>query len=59
MSAMLGLIMAGHLAVKEVYMVPTVRGVQGKSESFKKSGNTERVRESRGILKVPECKKVL
>ena len=51
--------MAGHLAVKEVYMVPTVRGVQGKSESFKKSGNTERVRESRGILKVPECKKVL
>jgi len=46
-------------------MVPTVRGGQGKSGSFKKSGKVmesqvkQRVRESQGILKVPECKRVL
>ena len=50
----------------EICMVPTVRGRQGKSGSFKKSG---KVMESqvkwrgsgkvREFLKVPECKRVL
>jgi len=35
------------------------RGVLRSQESYGKSGKTERVRESQGILKVPECKKVL
>jgi len=38
-------------------MVRESLGVLRRSHG--KSGKTERVRESRGILKVPECKRVL
>jgi len=40
-------------------MVREVRESLGVLRSHGKSGKTERVRESRGILKVPECKRVL